>query len=245
MTTILLHGFSGDKSSWDEVCRYWQPQPAALAVDLPGHGESASVSDGWQSNLAELQRRLGPMLAEATVVGYSLGARVALGLVAAGMARQAVLIGVNPGIGAAEREQRRRSDAEWAQVLRRDGIEGFAARWEAQPLFASQQRARAESRHHRQRIRRAQSADALARSLEEMGLAAMPDYRDRISGLVGQLHLIVGSQDSKFRALAEAMVSEVPGLPLQVIDDCGHDVALERPHELAHQLAAIIPSRAA
>ncbi|HRC56005.1 MAG TPA: alpha/beta fold hydrolase, partial [Kofleriaceae bacterium] len=145
MIAILLHGFTGDRTTWDEVCRHWQPElPAGdqlLAVDLPGHGEGPPVQDGWRANLEAICERVGPALSQAVVVGYSLGARVALGLLAEGLTRRAILIGVNPGLASAERASRQRADAAWVELLLQEGVEAFAARWEAQDLFATQTRA--------------------------------------------------------------------------------------------------------
>jgi 2-succinyl-6-hydroxy-2,4-cyclohexadiene-1-carboxylate synthase len=239
MITFLLHGFSGDKSSWDEVIRHWQPDQPPVAIDLPGHGGCPQVQDGWTANLHAIGHAIGPALADATVVGYSLGARVALGLVVAGLAKRAVLVSVNPGLAAHERPARRASDAEWIQMLRSEGIERFATRWGAQPLFESQSRVPAELRHRRHLVRCAQSTEALARSLEEMGLAAMPDYREALRPFSDRLQLVVGAEDSKFGALAERMVSMAPSIPLHRFAACGHDVPLERPEALGELLSAL------
>lgn len=250
MITVLLHGFSGDRSSWDEVCEHWQPhqppQPPAsrLAIDLPGHGRGPTVRSGWRANLEAICDEVGASLREATVVGYSLGARVALGLVVAGLARRAVLVSVNPGIGEAERAARRSSDAQWAALLRQQGVAAFAERWAAQPLFAAQAETLDESARQRRRAQRlAQSSEGLARSLEEMGLAEMPDYRGELASLADRLTLIVGEHDAKFRALGEEMAATT-GSHLHVIPRCGHDVPLEQPRALAALLAPLLDARA-
>lgn len=177
----------------------------------------------------------------AIAIGYSLGARVALGLVAEGLAARAVLIGVNPGLSSsAEREARRRADAQWVELLRGSGIAPFAERWAAQPLFASQARLSLEAQRRRQATRLAQDPESLARSLEEMGLAEMPDYRGTIAACAERLTLIVGERDAKFRGLAEELVAAEPALPLHVIADAGHDVLLEQPRALGELLARLV-----
>ena len=37
---LLLHGFTGNRHAWSRVRPGLEPHVAALAVDLPGHGES-------------------------------------------------------------------------------------------------------------------------------------------------------------------------------------------------------------
>src|SRR6185369_6950562 len=87
-----------------------------------------------------LERIAGSIGAVDVVVGYSLGARVALGLVATRRAARAILVSVNPGLAEAERPARRASDAAWARMARARGIDDFVDAWEAQPLFETQQR---------------------------------------------------------------------------------------------------------
>lgn len=233
MTTFLLHGFAQDASAWREVLQAWQPQQPVVAVDLPGHGSAGAVRPGWQANLEAVAERVGPALGQGLVVGYSLGARVALGLVAEGLARRAVLIGVNPGLPMDERQERRRADQQWIDLLREQGIEAFAERWEAQALFASQRRAAPAVREARRAARRRHHPEGLAASLEHMGLGSMPDYWPALPSL--DLTLVVGAEDSKFRELAER-AHEQTQLPLERVEESGHDVPLEQPGRLAEIL---------
>jgi 2-succinyl-6-hydroxy-2,4-cyclohexadiene-1-carboxylate synthase len=225
----LLHGFAGDPATWDAVIEAWQLPDPPRAVALPGHG-GAPVQETWAASLATLAN-----LDADVVVGYSMGARVALGLVAAGYASRAVLISVNPGITDAERAARRATDAEWAALLRTHGLAAFESRWTAQPLFASQQRVD-PARLARRRVHRiAHDPEQLARSLEAMGLAEMPDYRPALPALRGRLALIAGADDAKYVAIARAT-----GLPVEVIPDSGHDPTLEQPERLATAIARAV-----
>lgn len=230
MSAVLLHGFAQDASAWQPVLEAWQPEQPVLVVDLPGHGGGGAVQQGWRANLVAVAERVGPRLAQGLVVGYSLGARVALGLVAEGLARRAVLIGVNPGLPPHERQERRIADQQWIELLLRQGLEPFAERWEAQPLFATQARAAPAVRQARRAARRRQRPEALAASLEHMGLGAMPDYWPVLASL--EVALVVGAEDVKFRALAERAHAQA-GLPLEVVAEAGHDVPLEQPARLA------------
>jgi 2-succinyl-6-hydroxy-2,4-cyclohexadiene-1-carboxylate synthase len=218
----LLHGFAGDPSVWADV-----RVPDARAITLPGHGD-LPVQRGWDANLAAVATQLD---GADVVVGYSLGARVALGLVAMGRVAGAILIGVNPGIADSEKPARRASDAEWARVLRDDGIAAFVDRWQAQPLFATQARVAAADRFAADRLaarreRRLQrDAEQLAQSLEHMGLAEMPDYRARFPR--DRVALIAGADDTKYTQIARSL-----GAPFEVIAGSGHDPTLERPATL-------------
>jgi 2-succinyl-6-hydroxy-2,4-cyclohexadiene-1-carboxylate synthase len=195
-------------------------------VALPGHRGGGEVADDWAGNLAAIAARIGR---REVVVGYSLGARVALGLVAAGHAARAILISVNPGIDDAERAGRRAGDARWAELARGQGIAAFIDAWQAQPLFATQARAPADRRAARRARRLALDPEQLARSLETMGLAEMPDYRGAVDDRVA---LIAGAEDAKFVAIARALPAR-----LEVIADSGHDPVLEQPAALSQAIA--------
>ena len=213
---VLLHGFAGDPASWEDV------PIDGERVALPGHVGGGPVAGDWASNLAAIAARIGVVDA---VIGYSLGARVALGLVAAGHAPRAVLISVNPGIADGERAARRAGDAAWARRARDSGVADFIAAWQAQPLFASQARAPGERRERRHARRLALEPEQLARSLETMGLAEMPDYRAAVDDRVA---LIAGADDAKFVAIARTLPAR-----LELIADSGHDPLLEQPVALA------------
>jgi len=213
-----LHGFLGSPEVWRSIV------PAGTAVALPGHG-GGPVRATWEANLDAVADAIGTC---DLVVGYSLGARIALGLVAGGRVARAVLVSVNPGIADAEREVRRAADAAWARMLRTQGLPAFLDAWEAQPLFATQARVDDALRTQRRARRLALDPEQLARSLEVMGLAEMPDYR---GALDARCTLIVGGDDAKFLAIARVVSSRV-----EVIEGSGHDPLLEQPAELARTI---------
>jgi 2-succinyl-6-hydroxy-2,4-cyclohexadiene-1-carboxylate synthase len=228
MKFTLVHGFAGDPTTWSDVIAGWQLHPPPASVALPGHG-GGEVEIGWDANLDQVAAQLHGDV----VVGYSLGARVALGLVVRGLAARAVLIGVNPGIDPDER------DAAWAARLRRDGVAAFADAWSAQPLFASQARVSATRIAARRAARLALDAEGLARSLEQLGLAEMPDYRGELPRIGDRLALIVGGEDTRYVAIAEAMQRAAPGLAIERIAGSGHDPTLEQPGALAAAIARV------
>jgi 2-succinyl-6-hydroxy-2,4-cyclohexadiene-1-carboxylate synthase len=223
MRAVLLHGFAGDPASWDDV------GIDAERVALPGHRGGGPVAPDWAKNLAAIAARIGRC---DIVVGYSLGARVALGLVIGGHVPRAILISVNPGIADPERAARRAGDAAWARLARERGIAAFLDAWQAQPLFATQARTPADRLATRAARRHTLDPEQLAQSLEAMGLAEMPDYRALVDDRVA---LIAGADDAKYVAIARALPA-----PLTVIADSGHDPLLEQPRALTDAIARAI-----
>lgn len=228
MRSALLHGFAGTPAAWNDVIAAWQLPEAPRAIALPGHG-GGDVRPTWDDNVAAVAAQLAGI---DVVIGYSLGARIALGLIASGAAPRAVLVGVNPGIDDSERAARRASDADWARMLRERGIAAFEHAWTAQPLFASQRRLPEESLAVRRAARLALDPEQLARSLEIMGLGEMADYRPQVPALRDRITLIVGAEDEKFFAIARTMP-----LGVELVAGSGHDPSLEQPERLAACIA--------
>lgn len=78
---VLIHGFGCDHTDWDAQVAHLAPTRRVIAVDLPGHGASSAEPDScsierYGAAVAELMRALS--LPKATVVGHSLGCRVAV-----------------------------------------------------------------------------------------------------------------------------------------------------------------------
>lgn len=201
-----LHGFLGSPAVWGAV--------EGVALAMP------PIEATWSAQLAAIAKRLGPVEA---VVGYSLGARLALGLVAEGLAPRAVLISVNPGIPDAERPARRAADAAWARRFRSEPLATVLEAWDAQPLFAG------HARPERRAQRLALDPEQCARSLEVLGLAEMPDYRAAIDD---RFRLIAGADDAKFVAIARALPA-----PLELVPGSGHDPTYDQPAALRAAIA--------
>lgn len=243
---ILLHGFTGGPSSFEAlVACLPQPRPRIHCPPVLGHcGAAEARSVSFPDELARLEKWIGervPTGARAHVCGYSLGGRLALGLLARQPQRfaGALLVGVHPGlVSPAERGRRRQHDARWAELLEREGTEAFARAWEAQPLFRSQRAADPILLEKQRRLRRSHPALGLARALRVLGLAEMPDTRRHLSDLGPAVQLVVGGQDPKFCALAHEMVASAPNLRLACVPGVGHNVVLEAPGPLARLVNA-------
>nr|WP_243651699.1 alpha/beta fold hydrolase [Thiobaca trueperi] len=204
--------------------------PDCLAIDLPGHGDAPDPTGGFEDAIQRLLERLPDSIDR--LVGYSLGGRIALGLMQAAPRRfrAATIISAHPGLtDPLIREQRRAADDQWIQLLRLQGIEAFVHAWERQPLFASQRRL-PSALLDRQRARRlSQRAEGLARSLECFGLAGMPSLWDDLAQFSGQLRWIAGSEDPKFLYLGRQVAEQRPATDLRILDGVGHNPILEAP----------------
>lgn len=241
---VLIHGFTGSPASFDELARRLRARLPGLPLYRPtllGHGTARPSRVGrFDEEVHRIARGIRERgLVGAHLCGYSLGARVALGLLTHHpyLFQGATLIGVHPGLaGAAERAARVGSDERWCQLLERRGVAEFSSAWERQPLFASQRALPAGVTEAQAKIRAGHTAPGLIRALRVLGLGQMPDYRGTLPALALPVRLIAGALDAKFVALATARAQSAPRVRLDLVPGVGHNVLIEAPGHLEHVL---------
>jgi 2-succinyl-6-hydroxy-2,4-cyclohexadiene-1-carboxylate synthase len=241
---VLVHGFAGSPASWDAVAGRlpadWQVTRPALA----GHDPCAAWPEGVASFDDEVDRlaALVPDDGPSVLCGYSLGGRLALGLLCRHPARfaAALVIGAHPGLpaGSSPRDERLAVDGRWAERIERD-LGAFVEAWQELPLFASQRRLPVEALARQDRVRRAHRADALARAMRVLSLGTMPDHRAGLSAVRVPVVLMAGALDEKFAALAVELGSMLPSARVEIVPDAGHNVPLEAPRAVADALCTL------
>ncbi|WP_029420018.1 2-succinyl-6-hydroxy-2,4-cyclohexadiene-1-carboxylate synthase [Alicyclobacillus macrosporangiidus] len=234
---LLLHGFTGRAEAWWPVLDRLSAHYRTVCVDMPGHGRSRfpedpaqRTMDGAVASLLRLMDDLG--YPRFHLLGYSMGGRTALTLAsqAPGRLSGLVLESASPGLEDPEaRRDRQRQDEDLADWILANGLEAFATRWAAQPLFASQARLPAAVRDRQRQLRLAQTPEGLAASLRGMGTGAQRPQWDRLSSLSIPVLLVTGALDAKFCAIAARMASRLPDVRWVKVEGAGHTVHLERP----------------
>ena len=234
---LLLHGFSGSARSWTRCLPAWAERHRVIAPDLLGHAGSDAPADPALYALERQAAGLHDLLAlleavPATVIGYSMGARLALTLAVAYPADLAGLVLESPSAGIADpidRAARRTADGRLADEIERDGVRVFVERWEAQPLFASHADLPAEVREAQRRERLRHGTTGLAASLRGAGQGAMTPLYDRLGAIGVPTLVIAGARDGAGLQRARAVAVGIPGARLGVIDGSGHTPHLEQP----------------
>jgi 2-succinyl-6-hydroxy-2,4-cyclohexadiene-1-carboxylate synthase len=232
---VLLHGFTQTGRSWRAIGHALAGRYRSAAPDLPGHGDFAGrrpasfpACDAYLRALTD-----GPF----TLVGYSMGGRVALhaALSLGARVRRLVLIGASPGIAdPAERAARAADDAALADRIEAIGIDAFVREWGAQPLFDGIPRGVAELIDA---DRRRNTAAGLAAALRGLGTGVMPPLWDRLGELAMPIDLVVGERDEKFGAIAARMAERLPEARVHTVAGAGHVAHLEAPDALVELLA--------
>lgn len=248
---VLLHGFAGTRAAWAPTLEALAADGAGAAaagahgpvdatapttcLPLPGHEAPLPPAPRFFAHVVdELVRQLGPEPVH--LIGYSMGARLALGmaLAAPGRVRLLTLVGVNPGLTRPQdRQTRLQADQAWQRKLRAGDMVAFVQAWQAQPLFASQAHLPPERLLAQQQARYHLRPQALADALGCLGLAAMPNYWPQLQRIQVPCAVVTGALDDKFCRLAQKMLPLLPHGFGHVVPQVGHNVPLEAPAALA------------
>jgi 2-succinyl-6-hydroxy-2,4-cyclohexadiene-1-carboxylate synthase len=226
VTVVLLHGFTGSGGSFDHLALAGARTPI-----IPGHGK-APPAVSWQATLDRLEPNL---LGKTILGGYSMGARLALGLALRHPDRieKLVLAGGTAGIeDPRERARRVFEDERLAQSIEQDGVAAFVKKWEQHPTLASLKPFAAQLRPERL----SHTAAGLASALRHLGTGAQPSYWGALANLKVPVLLLAGVNDPKFLALARQMHKILPQSELRELSNCGHAPHLERPEAFLEAL---------
>jgi 2-succinyl-6-hydroxy-2,4-cyclohexadiene-1-carboxylate synthase len=238
---MLIHGFMGSPRSWKDVVAHAKFGQEPLLPTLVGHGfdwrdAKTGTFEDEVSRLASMAMGLTP---PRLVCGYSMGARVALGMLAShpDLWDAAVLIGVHPGLAdESARSERRGLDSTRAHLLRTERLASFVDDWEQLPMFHTQRDLSREALATQREIRLSHDAAGLAYALEVLGLAEMPNYGTALRSIGVPVTLMVGSCDSRFCSVALGLAAMNPQIDAALVEDVGHNVVLEAPETVAAAL---------
>jgi 2-succinyl-6-hydroxy-2,4-cyclohexadiene-1-carboxylate synthase len=236
-TVVLLHGFAGTGRAWDPVVARLDPERyTALAPDLRGHGAARDARPVSFAACAADVLAAAPDRFD--LCGYSMGGRIALhvALTAPERIERLLLVATTAGIeDAGARAARRADDEALAAFAETAGIERFADRWAAQPLFAGTPPDAA--RIWREDLLR-NDPRALAAALRGVGSGAMAPLWERLSELTMPTTVLAGERDAKFVALGERLAAALPRGELVVVAGAGHGLPREAPDAIAAVLGS-------
>ena len=209
----------GHPTDWDEV-RAALPEFETSAVEV-------RAGDDWQSTVNQLAESIP---ADSIIVGYSMGARLGLGVALVKPQRFGGLIFVSghPGLESAQdREQRWLADQRVAECIESEPAESFLNQWYQASVFANLP----------EEIRRAEIARKLARSsddwpsiLRACSVAKQPNYWPRLSELSIPTLVVAGERDEKYRKIAVRIREEasLEALSVTIVPNAGHIVHREQ-----------------
>ena len=186
---VFLHGFMGSSKDWHEIMDLLADSCLCLAIDLPGHGKSTGLTDqgaytfaGAASHVVGVIKKTNA--APATVMGYSMGGRIALSVAMQyrhGCGKLVIESATAGIVDEKERAKRKALDQDRALELGRGKFEEFLRTWYCQPIFQTL----AESPERLETVIRQRLFNdplELSQALGGMGVGVQPSLWDRLTG---------------------------------------------------------------
>lgn len=234
---VFLHGFTGSTATWHEVMAQLKGRFQLIAIDLTGHGKTSIPVEvsryRMEEQLADLESVFTYLdLTDFTLVGYSMGGRVALAYTIEYPERvhSLILESASPGLKtAAERGTRKEADAKLAGRIETEGMEKFVDFWENIPLFESQKKLAWEQRQKVREERLRQNQVGLANSLKGIGTGSQPSYWDDLATINVPVLLLTGELDGKFVDISREMKEKMPNATHCTTKNVGHAIHVENP----------------
>lgn len=230
---VLLHGWGFTSRVWEPLTTRLDSTIDVLPLDLPGHGSAPPAGDDPERWIDALLGRL-PTCCD--LLGWSLGAQLALALAVRAPERVArlILLGASPRFVCGE---------DWEAGLAPSILEEFQRGFAADPGTFQRRFVALQSLGDRRRkditlllnatltpvdtVRHGPLSDGL-------GLLAQMDLRPLLPSVTQPVRLIQGRHDKLMpAAAAEWMAAHLPDARLSLFEDSGHAPFLSRPADCA------------
>lgn len=224
---LLLHGGGVAGWMWEPTRANFDEEHRILVPDLPGHGRSADGTyTAHDDVLPELERLLEDEGGRATVVGFSLGAQLAV-LLAAG--RPDLVDSVI--VVSAQAAPMRAAGPTLALLGATAGLarQEWFARLQARELFVP-----AELLDEYVRTSAGISRETLLNAVgDNLRFEPPAEWQD----FPGAALILAGSTEKPLmRRSASVLHEALPQSELEIVDGCGHGIPLQRPAWFAHRV---------
>jgi len=215
---LLTHGFGASQAMWAPNLEDLGADRRILTWDLPGHG--ASVCSGEPTHdrcIAEMLGLLDTLGASRAVVGgMSLGGFLSLLFCARHPERVAALLLVDSGPGFRDDAAREAWNA-W--------VGGLADALEARGLAALSGSPESAAAQH------VAGAAGLARAARGILTQRDGEVFQSLGRIAAPALIVVGAEDDRFLAAADAMARLIPGASKVLIEQAGHAANMDQPAE--------------
>jgi len=240
-TVVFLHGFTGSTKTWNPIVEQFPETIRCIAVDLLGHGETDSPIEPSRYQIKEQFMDLHELfvslhMTNFTLVGYSMGGRIALAfaLEYPNMVNRLILESASPGLITHKEQQNRIiADEKLAKRIEIEGVESFIDFWQDIPLFQSQKKLTESKKQLIRQERLQQSSVGLANSLKGIGTGQQPSYWASLDQLKMPVLLITGELDQKFNLIAQQMKNSLTNAEHVQVSAVGHAIHVENPVQFA------------
>lgn len=221
---VALHGFTLSGAQYgalaDAIHR------TVLAPDLPGHGRTTIEPVTLERTIEVVAGLVTANTPPLPLIGYSLGARLALLLALdhPELVRSLVLLSGSVGIeDEAARRTRRKADGELADHIEAVSLDEFLDGWTSEGLTSTAHLS-ADNRAADRAIRADNTSAGLAAALRGLGQGEFPYLGGPLGELTMPVLAIAGEDDEKYVATARAIGSGAPQAEVVIVPGAGHNV---------------------
>ena len=238
---FTLHGFLGTGRDFAPLEKALSPYTRCAAPDLPGHGNRGTDRGiSLESTLAYLRQTHESTAPEAqTLLGYSLGGRLALNWVLADPTRFTALILISTSLGLedpTERRERIKNDAQWMECLNTLPREEWLKLWEYQPVFKTPKPIKDCLAEELAAQKMTADADGWKSAMRGLGTGLLPYLGGRLTEIKIPVLLISGSEDVKYQKAHAGMSEKLKSAKSIVVKNTGHRPHLEDPESVASHI---------
>ncbi len=231
---LCLHGFLGTKEDFSLLCPHLTKQFFCIAIDLPGFGNSSSIllKGGWEGLLKELSEFINEQnFPSLSLLGYSLGGRIALSLIPLLRDVAEVFI-VSSRLNLLPEEKLLQQKKMAQHVIDMENLspEEFLRKWYAQPLFSTLK----EKNLFDPLIQKRKFYDKKAAQyyLKELSPLNQPSCLKILSKLKRGLFLY-GEKDQNYADHYQKYQEEYPHLSFSWIEKSSHALIEESPDQVS------------
>jgi len=246
---VFLHGLLGSTQDWQQIVAHLSSDYQCICIDLPGHAGSQAVAI---NDFQHMQQLIIATLAQyelehLVLVGYSLGARIAMSIASdpavnwpykiAGM----LLESGNPGLNnSAEQLQRGLHDLAWATRFSESALTQVLPDWYQQGVFASltskQRSALIATRSDIQADYNGfNGGKQISKMLAATSLSKQGYLLPQLQNAEFPVSMVCGELDPKFVLLTQASQ-----LDHHVVADAGHNVHADQPIIFAELVRGLV-----
>ena len=226
-TLVMLHGFMGDPADWAEV----RAELTGFEIVTP----RIEPADDWEQGVTRL---LDELPQQSVLIGYSMGARLALACAVAAPQRCEALVFVsgNPGLDTVARNSRYQHDLQVADRIEQEPRDEFLSRWYSQNVFSS-----LSAKMAREEIERKLSQDGSQWGdiLRTYSIGQQPDFWPALDELPFPILAVAGQHDKKYVDIMVRM-SQWNHCEARIIPGAGHIVHREQPFVFIQILQAFL-----
>ncbi len=240
---VAIHGFLGLPSDWSLI----PFETDIIPVNLWNDFRELNLKDGddafgsWAERFLDSIRA---MKTKPTLLGYSLGGRLALhvlfrrpALFAAG-----IIVSAHPGLTSDQaRRERFRNDEMWSRRFAQDSWETVLRDWNAQKSLQAPPADGAPESIPLRRDEHDFDRGLLSRAMRSWSLARQADLRSAIHECPVPLTFVNGGLDTKFRELV-AQLAMTRSQSHIVIPNAGHRVPWDQPSAFVASLRTAVPA---